>query len=133
MSRAGAPRWLGRAAMIGATASIALGCGVAVFADSSAPPPPAKARPETFTNTCEADADCVVAYAIAGLDHIPKNPKRELCGTLCFVAVPKTQLETWNAARARLEPLVPCDKKFAKCGGLDSRRALCRSNRCVLE
>jgi hypothetical protein len=125
---------LGRAALISTAALAALSGGVDVLADSSTPPATAaKAKPESFANRCEADDECVVAYAIAGLDHIPKKPKRELCGTLCFVGVPKTQLENWNAARARLEPLVPCDKKFPKCGGLDSRHAICRSNRCVLE
>lgn len=92
-----------------------------------------KTPPSIPVSACSSDGDCTVANAIAGLDHIP-DPSREACGDRCFVAIPAKDLEAWNAARARLERQVKCDKKFAKCGSpADSDvRARCRHQHCEL-
>jgi hypothetical protein len=78
------------------------------------------------------DSDCVAARAFAGLDHIPADPAKGMCGDLCFVAMSKAAVESWEAKRTELEAQVPCDKKFGKCGSPADVKVACVRGRCQI-
>lgn len=102
---------------------------------AAAPPEPVAAPAATRTEpdrSCEADSDCVVAHAFAGLDYIPADPAQAECGDLCFVAMSQNALAAWDEARATSAAEVPCDKKFAKCGQPSDAVAACMRGRCEL-
>jgi hypothetical protein len=95
----------------------------------------ASAAPDAATtpsyDDCASDGDCVGAPALAGLAAVPADPASAECGAVCFVAVARARLAAWQALRQRLEPAVPCDKKFGKCGPPPDA-VLCRAGHCRL-
>ncbi|WP_428267787.1 hypothetical protein [Haliangium sp.] len=82
--------------------------------------------------SCQVDSDCAAARAFAGLDYIPSDPTTAMCGDLCFVAMSKAAVRSWDAKRTASEEMVPCDKKFGKCGLPSDVKVACVSNRCQI-
>jgi hypothetical protein len=111
-----------------------LGCALVLLGSACAPAPrtapAATARAAERWDACAANEDCGAAFAIAGLEGVPADPERALCGTRCFVAIARTRRADWDALRARLGPRVPCDKKLEKCG--EAPTPACFAGRCVL-
>lgn len=81
--------------------------------------------------TCILDSDCVVAEAIAGLDHVP-DPEMETCGSECFVAIRADQLEAWQEAKDMLEDEVPCELPQVECPPSYEYEARCIQARCAV-
>ncbi len=120
-----------------------------VGSQRDAPPPPAEEpaapsaaapatedKPATPTlpadyRTCATDDDCVVAWALAGLDHLPAEG--ESCKAECVVGVSKGAAEAWQEAVKALAAGVPCDLEMEPCPPLSAWTARCVEGTCTTE
>ncbi len=78
---------------------------------------------------CSADADCVVAPSLAGLDHAPASG--ETCGTSCFVGVRADQAGAWSSLVREHAGKVPCDLEMEPCPPIEHWAAACVQGACV--
>lgn len=100
-----------------------------VPAATVAPAATVPALPQGF-RACSADADCVVAPSLAGLNRLPR-PGDACLGT-CFVGVRKDALPAWLKAVGMLAESVPCAKEFEPCPPATHFRVACIRGTCVV-
>lgn len=100
-------------------------------ARTEAPPSDAAGMPDGW-RSCSADADCVVAPTLAGLDHLPKEG--DSCQGDCYLGVHAAHLDTWMDRVAERAAGVPCDREFEECPPPEHYRASCGvMRRCTVE
>lgn len=110
-------------------ALLLLSCVLAGGGTDGAPPATTTTipLPEGY-RSCLVDADCVVAPALAGLDHLPTPG--ESCVAECVVGVRRDAEAAWTEAVRRETAGVPCDKEMEPCPPISAWVAFCHQQTC---
>lgn len=77
--------------------------------------------------TCTSSQECVVAYTISGLTHLPQ--KGDSCTSKCTFGIAKHAQETWEQLRTQTYK-IPCDMEMEPCPPKTDWSAQCIQNQC---